>query len=548
MLQVTCHGGVGEIGGNKILLEDSGSSLLLDFGKSFSAEAYYFDEFLRPRTNSALRDLLALGILPQIEGIYREDLLKHAGAWAALGDELPSGARRLFESDLPGYGPYAEKNGPRVHGVLLTHAHADHVQCISFLDPRIPVYCTRATRAILQAVQDTGNDNYESDILLCPERRLGVLGSTGTFPGEMKIEKDKNECGRDVRVVEPYSVFSVGAFRVEMVPVDHSVPGACSYIIETPSGKRVFYTGDVRFHGSYSVPPNDLTSSLRERTRGLSPDVVITEGTRIESSSSDCEADVERAIAAQISDCTGLAIVDFGWKDTSRFKTVLKAAAASGRTLAVSPRLAYLWNLLREIDPQEFHDLDGSDTVKVYLSRSNSMLYSRSDYSAHKYELGLDIDWGPKGANLKGLPESGLNPHLCHYYDGVRAYDIAAAPEKYVLHAGYFDMNELLDVLPPKGSTFIRAATEPFSTEMEMDERKLANWLKRFGILPGGESITHHHVSGHAGGPDLLQFIVDMQPRCVVPVHTEMPHIFADELADRAEVIIPSLGQPISLQ
>jgi len=36
MAKLTFHGGVNEIGGNKILLEDGGTRILFDFGMSFS--------------------------------------------------------------------------------------------------------------------------------------------------------------------------------------------------------------------------------------------------------------------------------------------------------------------------------------------------------------------------------------------------------------------------------------------------------------------------------------------------------------------------------
>ena len=91
MPNITCFGAVNEIGGNKILLEDSGSSIMLDFGKSFSAENSFFDEFLQPRTNACLRDLLTLSLLPPIPGIYRHDMLRHAGAWESVcGQRLPA--------------------------------------------------------------------------------------------------------------------------------------------------------------------------------------------------------------------------------------------------------------------------------------------------------------------------------------------------------------------------------------------------------------------------------------------------------------------------
>jgi len=141
MLNITCFGAVNEIGGNKILLEDSGSSIMLDFGKSFSAESSFFDEFLQPRTNSCLRDLLTLGLLPPIPGIYRHDMLRHAGVWESVCEQrLPASARQMFESDLVSYDEYVADHGPKIHGVLLSHGHTDHCQHLSYLDRRIPVY------------------------------------------------------------------------------------------------------------------------------------------------------------------------------------------------------------------------------------------------------------------------------------------------------------------------------------------------------------------------------------------------------------------------
>ncbi len=156
------------------------------------------------------------------------------------------------------------------------------------------------------------------------------------------------------------------------------------------------------------------------------------------------------------------------------------------------------------------------------------------------------MEWGRKGANLAGFRGDCDNPYLCHYYGGVRAYDIAADPGRYILHAGYFDMNELLDVNPPTGSIFIKAATEPFSDEMKIDEDKLHHWLEHFGILSRDEKITRHHISGHASGPDLLQFIKDMNPARVIPIHTEHTETFESALQG-IDVIPPQLGRPIDI-
>ena len=47
MTSFTFYGGVNEIGGNKILLEDQDTRLFLDFGMSFSLADQYFDRLIR---------------------------------------------------------------------------------------------------------------------------------------------------------------------------------------------------------------------------------------------------------------------------------------------------------------------------------------------------------------------------------------------------------------------------------------------------------------------------------------------------------------------
>ena len=100
MTSLTFYGGVNEIGGNKILLQDKDTKVFLDFGKSFSRRATYFEEYLNPRTSNGIVDFLTMGLVPDISGVYRDDLMVMAG-------------RKPEEPDID--------------AVLLTHAHADPV-------------------------------------------------------------------------------------------------------------------------------------------------------------------------------------------------------------------------------------------------------------------------------------------------------------------------------------------------------------------------------------------------------------------------------------
>ena len=71
MTSLTFYGGVGEIGGNKILLRDGDTSIFLDFGKNFERERRFYDEpYLSPREE---KHLIYLGILPKISGLYKKD-------------------------------------------------------------------------------------------------------------------------------------------------------------------------------------------------------------------------------------------------------------------------------------------------------------------------------------------------------------------------------------------------------------------------------------------------------------------------------------------
>ncbi|MGC8864028.1 MAG: MBL fold metallo-hydrolase RNA specificity domain-containing protein, partial [Armatimonadota bacterium] len=300
----------------------------------------------------------------------------------------------------------------------------------------------------------------------------------------------------------------------------------------------------------------EITSRLRAWCAGLRPDVLITEGTRIVdgngrtlSSSGDDEAGVESRITDIVRDCAGLVIVDFGWKDTARLRTIVAVAKSTGRTLVVNPKVAYLWALLGKDDPNSYPDFESVGNLAVYLERLDSMTYSLADYSGSKHTVGVCLDWGEKNKDMRQAflahDNEYLRDRLCHYYSGIRAYDIAADPARFIVHAGFFDMNELFDIAPPPGSVFISAMTEPFCDEMEIDQRKLKNWLDYFGIDYGGDRIQHYHVSGHANGQDLLDFIRSVEPKLVVPVHTEHPEAFVRELVG-FDVHLPEYGRPFS--
>ena len=96
-------------------------------------------------------------------------------------------------------------------------------------------------------------------------------------------------------------------------------------------------------------------------------------------------------------------------------------------------------------------------------------------------------------------------------------------------------MNELIDVKPVPGSVYIRSVTEPFDEEMELDARRIDNWLSLFKLRQYGRSGDDGlHASGHASGPEIIKMIKAINPKKIVPIHTEHP----DRLTNYFENVI----------
>jgi ribonuclease J len=77
-------------------------------------------------------------------------------------------------------------------------------------------------------------------------------------------------------------------------------------------------------------------------------------------------------------------------------------------------------------------------------------------------------------------------------------------------------LKELIDIRPDAGSVYIKSVCEPFNAEMIIDWKRIKNWLIHFGL-----DIASTHVSGHASGNQLENFVKQVNPKTIIPVHTE---------------------------
>jgi ribonuclease J len=467
MPTLTFYGGVNEIGGNKILLEVEDTRIFLDFGMSFKIANTYFAEFLQPRKCTALADFFELGLLPDLKGIYREDYLKHMDR------------------------PEEERS---VDAVLLTHAHADHAQYIHFLRTDIPIYCTKATKIILQAVEETGSNPFSDLITACDaftfyETKKGTLGRVTRRNTDFLHE-------RTFHVLEPEEKVTIGSLEFEMTPVDHSLPGACGYLIYSDEGNLV-YTGDIRFHGSNQA----LSKNFVEKAKAAEPKWLISEGTRIDSTQQDSEAGVKNELTQLIAaKAKGLVFVEHPIRDLDRVNTIVEAAKTNNREFVVTLKLAYLIEALGAFCPFSLSD------VKILVPKKSWGLICKDGLDAKQVEQDY-ATWEREYINR-------ANSITCNA--------LQKNPEQYVVSMNLWEINQLTDI-QPETAIWIKSSCEPFSEEMELDEERKRNWLEHFGI-----DEYFAHASGHASGTELKAIIKEINPERVYPVHTEHAEMFKD--------------------
>ena len=437
MVSIGFFGGVDEIGGNKILLEDGDTRVWLDFGQSFDMGTEYYINWLQPRRGNGLRDYFEFGLLPKISGLYSEDV--------------------LGETDL-GY------CDPCFDGVFVTHAHADHVNHLKFVEKKVPVFLGKGTRFFMEAMEKTS-----------------AFADYGAH---------------DYQGFRTGDVLNVGSLEAHPVHVDHSIPAAYGYIIHT-SENTIVYTGDMRVHGTRG----EMTKEFLQLAREAEPDVMICEGTRMVRSGKRKHLS-EPEVAKGVHDVCKKASKDHKHviftqpsRDMDRWRTFYEAAVESGRVLVIHPKTAYLLERLLDDEHLSLPNPLTDDWVRVYYRRKRSRTYAEKDYYV----------WERK------------------YLDRlVTAEEVKRFPTRYLVNLDFYNFTELIDIRPEPGSHFIYSMSEPFTDE-DLEEEVLHNWLDHFGL-----KYHQLHASGHMSRADLREALEIVNPGKVFPVHTEGAERFKD--------------------
>jgi len=448
---ITFFGGVNEIGGNKILLRDRDTRVFLDFGLSFSKQGEYFSGYLSPRTVNGAGDYLEFGLIPNLEGLYAQDAIKNT----KIG--------------------YVE---PEIDGVILSHAHLDHIGYLSFIDDKIPVYCGEGTKIIIEAIDE----------------------SSQTRMGEHKYKTFRT--GKKIRI---------GSLEIEPIHVDHSIPAAYGFIIHTSEG-AIAYSGDLRTHGSLC----QMTWDFVNRANESDVELMISEGTRVspkETGKIHSEAKVKEESNGVVASASNLVIASFYSRDVDRFKTFYQIAEENDRKFVIPIKLAYFLHKLKDDPRLKIPDVIKDDTIVFYKKRKKAGEFQPRDYYV------WERPFLEKAESFNYVRENQSNV---------------------IFNLDITGFTELIDIKPRRGGDLIHSMSEPFSEE-DIEAKVLDNWLKHFGLK------SHQiHASGHCPSKDLVRVIDKIQPKRLVPIHTEHPSMFK-ELFKSCSVELPEQGEEILL-
>ncbi|MGV8141655.1 MAG: MBL fold metallo-hydrolase [Candidatus Woesearchaeota archaeon] len=520
-LKVMPYGGVGdtlfgELGGVQLLFIDEGkdTKFMLDIGqRPDHTNDYYGFPFKAPRHRTlAISEFL--GSYPPIENLYRHDYMERMG----------------------------KKAGPvPLDGILITHEHFDHMGGLPLIRHDQPVYVNEKSLLQMYIWQYVGGGINEF-VDLYERSMIGMSVS-----GEEKILKGMESfIPRNIQRFRPEEPFKIGNLDVTAYRIDHSVPGACGFIIDTSVGK-IGISGDIRYRGRRpETTERFVDKCVEEKVKYM-----FLEGSLLHFPHSGTEADITQAVA-DVTKYATLATISYPIRDFDRLTSLYHAAKQNKRMLTISMDQALY---LKAYDGSDgFPRLDWK-YIGVYIPPMGNGFF---DDPRYPQELAFE-DY-----KMWQRPFLDKNEWIRHEnkIQRVTINDIKNNQDQFLMTLGgnsSLMLSTYEYIRPRHGSKHIRSNPQGWTKGMEVEDEKKINVLKDFTMYDGPQpdyfeqsqmrDHTQIHITGHMNTQEVQRTINKFDPDVTTfyPYHTLQLGLFTN-LFKYGNYLTPIRGQMMELK
>ena len=338
---------------------------------------------------------------------------------------------------------YLQKNADRVRAIVLTHAHEDHIGSLPYVlkELHVPVYGTRLALGIVA-------------------NRLKEHGVDG-----------------DLRNVNAGQTIKVGAFSVEFIHSNHSIPDATALAIHTPVG-IVVHTGDFKIDCTpIDGDMIDLGRLAQLGKKGVL--ALLSDSTNAERSGySMSEKTVGKSFEEFFRNAEDRRIIVATFaSNIHRIQQIFDAAVRYDRKVAISGRsMENIVNVAMELD---------------YIHVPEGVLIGIDQIRRYPDDKIVIITTGSQGETMSALYRMAFSEH--------RKVEIG-----------------------PHDLIVISASPIPGNEKLVS---RVINELLKKGAQVVYESLADVHVSGHASQEELKLMISLVKPKYFIPVHGEQRHL-----------------------
>lgn len=334
---------------------------------------------------------------------------------------------------------YLMENHDKIRGVFLTHGHEDHIGALPYILKKldVPVYGTALTLGILQ----------------------GRLKQNGVSSNQLKM-------------IQPGDVIRAGAFKLEFIRINHSIPDAISIAIHTPIG-AVVHTGDFKFDQTPVDGQVTQFSKLAELgDKGVL--MLLADSTNVERPGYTLsESIVGKTFDDEFRYAKNRIIVATFSSNVHRIQQVVEAAAKYNRKVAVIGRsMVNVVNIATELG---------------YLKIPEGTLIDVNETNNYPLSQVVIMTTGSQGEPMSALTRMAMSDH------------------------------KQVGIIP--GDTVIISATPIPGNEKGVS--RTIDHLFRLGAEVIYEKSAGIHVSGHASQEEIKLMHNLVRPKFFMPVHGE---------------------------